>query len=131
MTKKTVLLLTLSVAAAAYAFGRYAQPEKVVVKEVEVVKRDVKTVVRTVKQPDGTVIRERTTEDKTQTMSEKEKTVVNDKSKVTVNALLGYSFNDRKEIYGLMVQKQMFGPVSVGAFGMSDTTVGVTIGISF
>ena len=36
MTKKTVLLLTLSVAAAAYAFGRYAQPEKVVVKEVEV-----------------------------------------------------------------------------------------------
>lgn len=131
MTKKTALLITLSVALLAYAFGRYAQPEKVVVKEVEVVKRDVRTVVKTVKQPDGTVIRERVTEDKTQTAKSNETVTVNQGSKVKLNALVGWSFDERKEVYGVMIQKDMFGPVSIGAFGLSDKTVGITIGISF
>lgn len=131
MKKRTIALIFLSAIAVSYSVGRYLQPEKVVVKEVEVIKRDVKTVVKTIKQPDGTIIRERTTEDKTQTNKSNETVVTNQGSKVRINAIAGWSFEHKKEIYGLMVQKDILGPISVGVFGMSDKTIGVTVGISF
>lgn len=131
--KKTLIKLGIGclLLLGAYSAGRWAQPAKVITKEVQVVKKDVRTVVRTIKQPDGTVIRERTTEDKTVTSNEKNSKIESNKPAWKVNALVGYSFDSKKEEYGIMVQKNYVGPVNLGVYATTAKTVGVTLGFEF
>jgi len=52
-------------------------------------------------------------------------------SKVHVNALLGYDFHQDKATYGIMVSKKFIGPINVGAFGLTNKTFGVSLGMEF
>lgn len=118
---------------------------KEVVKEAEA---KVKVVYRTkIIKPDGTQIE--TVKEKEETRTEREsnreekkdvdKTVVarTDTLQIkefdkgwTALGMVGYSFKG-EVIYGAGIQKQIMGPLTVGAWGLSNSTVGVSIGVTF
>lgn len=123
-----ILLISVTIA---FAVGRYTKPAEVVTKEVEVVKKDVVTVVRTVKSPDGTVVRERRTEDRSETNTSREVEVKSHTPEWKAALMAGYSFKQGREVYGASIQKNFIGPISLGAWGLSDGTVGLSVGIEF
>jgi hypothetical protein len=141
-----------------FACGRWAAPTKVrvetktveVVKEVEKSKTDEqkheKVVKHEIDKPDGTKDITTTTtendEDKTQTdtstSQQKEtdasKEIDRSTSKVTVAAIgavnLG-SLTSSPISYGLSISKPVLGPFTLQAFGLSNATVGMGIGLTF
>lgn len=51
---------------------------------------------------------------------------------LNLSALAGVdSLNRFKPIYGAAVTKQVLGPITIGAFGMSNSVVGLSVGITF
>lgn len=135
-------LVGLLLLALGYGLGRYIQPAKIetkieqVVKEVEVVKKDIVIKERIIKQKDGTEITERTTEDKSSATTDKKSesssstVVTNKKPDWRVNAL-GALNKDRDITYGLQVERRILGNISAGVYGMTDTTIGLSIGMEF
>lgn len=135
MTKTNIAIALLVCIGLGYGIGRYVQPAKVEVKETtkEVIKRDVVTVVKEITRPDGTKETETRTEDRSTETSDTAKN-----SKVTaqrpawkVNGMIGYVSDKSKTEYGVMVQKDYIGPVSLGAYATTEKTVGLTVGFSF
>lgn len=117
-------------------------------KEVKNEDKDVETVIVETTYPDGTVKKETRIIDKgkikvtfeAEGSSESEKSKVTSilKSEVKENAnwnvsLLAGSENLKYNefIYGVHVQKTVLGPFSVGAFGLTNKTVGLSIGGTF
>lgn len=160
MSTKEKVVLSVVVVVVAFASGRYLAPTKVVTKTetVEVVKQvDAKTseadrdkhkattTTETV-QPDGTkTITTTTTEDsvthkqasdvsssESTKATEAFKEVIRSSDKVTISALAAFSLNDLKPIYGTSVYKPILGPfgLGVGAIGLTNTTVFVSLGLS-
>ncbi len=135
----------------AFAFGRYSVPEKIKIetKVVEVEKKVV-TVVRDkhkntkivdVVKPDGsketttTVIEDTVTDRKsketgTTNAASSSETTKGD-SKVTISALGGYDLNSSKLVYGLSLTKPILGPIALGVFGLSNKTLGFSLGLTF
>lgn len=106
------------------ACGYYLMPKKEIIKTVE---KQVDRVVTVVKSPDGTV-----------------KKVITDKSKINtgvhekvnigrprygLSVLVGTDFSN--PVYGLHVNKELLGPITVGVFGLTNKTLGVSIGLNF
>lgn len=125
---------------------------QVVTKTVEVDKTDYhknKVLVETVTtKPDGTVVRKREFLDKseivkddrtntdtnsnssTTTHTESSKTYANDKG--SVRALVARNMDHISEdIYGVGVEKKILGPFTLGAFGLTDKTLGLSLGMTF
>lgn len=130
--KLTVILCLLS-AVLASAITYYMLPQKTIETTKEVIKTDVKTVVRTVKQPDGTTDTTTTIEDhSTRTETSKNQTVVA-RSKLSASLLVANDFSTRlfQPIYGAHVSKEILGPITVGVFGLSNATVGLSVGLNF
>lgn len=50
---------------------------------------------------------------------------------LNVSALAATSFSEFKPLYGVSVTKQVIGPITAGAFGLNNGTVGVSLGLSF
>jgi len=135
-------LIGLILLALGYGLGRYIQPAKIetkieqVVKEVEVVKKNIVVKERIIKQKDGTEITERTTEDRsTETTDKKSESssstvVTNKKPDWRVNAL-GALNKDRDITYGLQVERRILGNISAGVYGMTDKTIGLSVGMEF
>lgn len=130
--------------ALAFATGRYTNTKpSISLSEKTTVQRDTvkntqthKTVVTT-KAPDGTIKTVATidtnteAENKTQDVSS---TKLEQKSapKLNVSALAGVETTKSfAPVYGLSVSKEILGPVIVGLFGMTNGTVGVSLGLEF
>ncbi len=145
------LLIALLVS---FAFGRFLGPEKVRVetktveaeKKTDIVKTDTDrhketTITQTVS-PDGTKQTvTRITEDTTKKTDSKDvttdsktsdtvKEVTRSASKVTLSALGGI-YDLKTPVYGGSITKPMLGPIAVGVWGLSNFTVGVSIGLTF
>lgn len=63
-----------------------------------------------------------------------EKDITYKGSKLTLSALAGAKVNFSEPLtpaYGGMIQKEVLGPISVGAFGFSNGMAGVSVGVSF
>jgi beta-lactam-binding protein with PASTA domain len=142
MSIKTQLLTLLVIAALAYATGRYLQPAKVevkqveVVKEVEVIKRDVRTVIKEVERPDGTREKETVIEDRTRERTKKESetqthtVVTNLKPQWKVQGLVQLN-NIQQPTYGVGVERRIIGPVFVGAWGKQSREFGLSVSLEF
>jgi NCAIR mutase (PurE)-related protein len=144
---------------AAFAFGRYSAPEKVKIetKVVEVEKksenkstdtdrnkRKETTVTETV-YPDGRketkteVVETTQTERKTDTsvVTEREKDAAETKEtsrsgKVSLSALTGVDVtNLNAPIFGAHLLTNVLGPVTIGVWGLSNATGGLSLGLSF
>ncbi len=102
------------------------------------VKQDTHEVITTIKAPNGTVQTVETvdttaltnTDSTTNTQSQ---LVVVPNPKNNVSALAGFDLSKSGLIptYGISVNRQFLGPVTIGAFGLTSGTVGVSIGINF
>ena len=142
--------LILAVAAiTSFSFGRYSAPkipDTHTVTDVKVdEKKDIlnddhkKTVI--VKTPDGTTTTTITDDDvvKTNDLVDTDKhtdaTVTAPKtSTLNLSALSGVEYsgpNAFKPFYGLSVTKQLVGPVTIGVWGLTNSTIGVSIGLNF
>lgn len=139
------LLLGLLLLLIGVAVGRYSLPAKIMEKTITDTQKDIQkddhtiTTVVSVKQPDGTVTT--TTEQKNDvtTTSEQhkhqdaEKTVTYNTQKVTLSALMTTRpFSGiPMTAYGGVLQYRVLGGITVGVLGVSDGTLGVTIGLAF
>lgn len=156
MSTKTKILVFVILTVGAFLAGRYSTPEKIRVetKIVEVEKKtedsktdtdkhkETKTVTETA--PDGTtkiitIIVEdenKKTEDKktsdSVTNRDETKEITRNRSKLSISVLGGTNFLNPPlvPIYGAHVTYSVLGPITVGAFGLSNLTFGVSIGLN-
>lgn len=159
-TKTKIIIATISLITA-FAFGRYSVPERVKIEtkivevekktsdknsEAERNKKKTTETKETVK-PDGT--RETTTKtteetevskknnehstDETSKNSESSKEVISGQSKTSLNVLAGVKANDITGglIYGVSVTKPILGPISIGIWGLTNSTIGASVGLLF
>lgn len=152
MQSKTKAIIAVLIVAVSFAAGRYTTPEKVKTetKIVEVEKKTKKvdtkehkkTVIRWVTNPDGTKTKtEVITDDRDSNTSEtdqierdssKTTEITRSSSKVTVSALVGMSISaPGVPIYGVSVTKPILGPITVGFFGLTNKTGGLSLGLTF
>lgn len=160
MTTKTSVIISAVAMLGAFAAGRWAAPEKIrietktveVERKTEQTKTDTErdrrreTVVTEVERPDGTKERTTKTVEETQTTKKTDRTATDDikttqstseettrgTSKVTISALAGIPTTaPGVPVYGLHVSKPILGPITVGFWGLSDTTVGCSLGLTF
>lgn len=153
MTLKWKLALVAVALLSAFAFGRWSSPEKVVIKKevVEVEKKtsnsdkdgkkDVETHI--IEHPDGTketIITSHSEWEKhhssstdNSTSTKDEKVVVSSSSKVTLSLLGGVNVNSlgSAPLWGASLTKPILGPITVGAWGVSNGTVGASLGLTF
>jgi hypothetical protein len=151
-----VVGIALLIGTLGYGFGRYSAP--IQIKEVEKIKivtvekkventkekKDVQVVV--VQKPDGTTTT--TTTDKTTidiaASTNTDTTSLTDKSKLTVFSRPSWKFTLMggmdihtsnltvvKPIYGGMIERSILGPISIGAWGISNGTFGLSAAIAF
>lgn len=143
--------------ATAFAFGRYTVAVKTVTvtKTVEVEKKvtdidaeqkkHTKTTVVETQSPDGAKTKTTTITQDTDSKKNTDivdntkkdetdiKTVTEAGSKVTISALGGVHINglSSKLIYGVSVSKPILGPITAGAFVLSEPAAGVSLGLTF
>lgn len=88
------------------------------------------TTIVTTKEPNGTTKTIETIDSKTKT-----KTVVQapQAKKLNVSVLVANDFSQStpKLLYGVSVTKEVLGPITIGLFGLTNGTVGGSIGINF
>jgi hypothetical protein len=151
MKTRYKILITVVVVAASFAAGRHSKPEviKVETKIVEVEKKvkdteknkNKKTVIVKKELPGGhkettTTITENTQSSSTTTVDKK--TDANSSSetrrgssRLTISPLIGFNIQNGQPVWGASVSKDLFGPVNMGLWGLSNGTCGVSLGISF
>ena len=152
MNTKTIIIVSIVALLTAFAFGRWSAPEKVKIQTIEVEKKTddkkvniddhkVTTITETDK-PDGTKVKttiisdnrntkitDKKTDDTTTTTT---KEIDRSTSKVTISALAAMNVTKfGLPIYGASVTKSILGPITVGAFGLQNGTVGMSLGLSF
>lgn len=115
--------------------------------------KKLRTITTEITRPDGT--KEKTTrtvqvtstnkttdkETKTHEETEKEtkqtesKLVENNRSGLTISAMAGLDVTNlsspQKPVYGGHIQKSLLGPIGIGAFGLTNGTCGMSVGLSF
>ena len=125
-----------------FALGRYSvkTPPAVVSDTTKVVDttKDQETNKNTiiVKHPDGTetiTINEDTktkTKEEARTDAHVEITPAPRKT-LNVSALAGVDIRQKSAVYGVAVNKEVLGSITVGVWGFTNGTVGVSVGVSF
>lgn len=144
MNLKTKIVLGLISLAITFALGRYTKNQDTVIKqETEDEKnkekdKDKKKVTVIIKKPDGTEITKIIEETKIrekETQRTVDKLYQEVKSRtglVNVSALIGTEhIRQLTPVYGLSVSKEILGPVTVGAWGMTNSSIGVSLGVNF
>jgi len=130
----------LVIFAVGYGTALLTRPAKVITKTQtitqthDIIHDHIHTVVVT--KPDGT---KTTTTDDNSVINDNSSTKDSSSTITTyskpqwkVGALAGLSVNSlSKPIYGAQVEKRLLGPISIGAFGLSNSTGGVSLSLEF
>lgn len=145
-TKTTVIISAVSLAVA-FAGGRYSvqapsskTKEVVQVDTTKDIAKNTKKKTTIEKNPDGstkTTIDEETTTDTssvTNSLTKVSQSVTAVRTgTLNISALGGMDFSSSipKPIYGASVTKEIVGPVTLGAFGLMNGVVGLSVGVNF
>jgi lipopolysaccharide export LptBFGC system permease protein LptF len=144
MTIRLTLLLGLLIAVLFFALGRYTITSKTITQDKKTDEiKDTNTqkheVITQVKKPDGsmttiTVIdTNRSTQDNKQSDT-LTKTVEKPRQPITNISLIAgtttHSFTSPPS-YGISINREIAGPITVGAFGLVNGTIGISIGVNF
>lgn len=128
-----------------FSLGRFMQPERVVIKKEEIVKeaehtkKEKRQITKEVTHPDGTketvVINEEinSSDKQKEKQSTSEKVVENSKKqwKVAATAVKKKDPQHNSIVYGVNVEKRLFGPLFIGTSFNQDRDFGVSIGLEF
>lgn len=144
MVKKAIILLVIAVVG--FAFGRYSVQSKEITKTVEN-KVDTKTDIdknthketTITKKPNGeevTVVVEDTKTDisrtKESSTSSTAQVTVPARKTINISVLAANDYkNPFKPIYGISFQKEFLGPITLGVWGLANSTIGLSIGLNF
>lgn len=93
-----------------------------------------KTVIVTVKAKDGSSTTTETIDQKSKTKTDAISQVpVTTKQKTNISVLVGNDFSNSviKPMYGVSVTRELLGPVTVGAYGLTNGVIGISLGINF
>lgn len=149
MTTKNKIIFSLLALVATFAAGRYSnqvsykKDTKTSIVEDKNTQKDTheKTVTTVVEKPDGekqtTITQTKdvvaTISDVKDTKSETQvsKVTGNGTSKLTISALVGIDIHTKLPTYGASITKDVLGPVSIGVFGLTNGTAGISLGVSF
>lgn len=151
MTPRIKIVIVGVALIVAFASGRYLTPEKVKIetKIVEVEAKTKETEAHKHKETTTTVIKEVSGKEETTTVVVEDsgkdikstdninkttdtlKEVTTGSSKVTISALGAFDFKAGKPAYGISVTKPILGPIAIGLFGLTNDTLGCSLGISF
>ena len=115
----------LTILAVGVAAGYWLMPKKVIVKE-KIKYTDRVTVV--VKKPDGTT--ETRIEDKSRTVTDEKTTVNAGRNAYNLSLMASTDFKGNPS-YGLSVDKEFLGPITVGVFATTSRTLGLRFGLNF
>lgn len=131
----------------AFAAGRYLTPTKIEIQTVEVEKKQTETdrdkhketTTVTTEKPDGSKVTEtKTTEDTSTTRSTNQTTDTTTHTTKTytgirtrVSGLVGIDVGGRNVAYGAAVSRNVLGPITAGAWGLTNGTIGVSLGLEF
>lgn len=144
-SKQPVIIISVLLLVS-FAAGRYSVSNPTVKTEVtknteEAVKTNKVThkVTTITKDPSGkdiTTITEDTASNTDKvidsTTTEKQTIVPAKRNSVNVSALASVNFTrSSMPVYGASVSKEIIGPITVGVFGLTDSTIGVSIGLNF
>lgn len=128
---KYAAVAVLVALATGYGIGRHLQPpkveEKVVTRTVE--KRDIQVVTKVITKTDGTTETTTIETDKTVITDDKKSETKMQSQLYKVEAIAAYKSGDI--LYGASVSKKFIGDISVGAFALTNGTIGLTTGVSF
>lgn len=141
---KTKIIGSIIIIAVSFAFGRYTAPSAAI-KTIETNQTDTETQKDTHKETTITkdkngnevtkIIEDSTTKKDKQSTTNIDQTVTpSNKDILNVSALVatdGFSLSNITPVYGLSVTKNLLGPITVGAFGLTNRTVGLSIGVNF
>jgi hypothetical protein len=146
MTTQTKGLIALALLSLSFAAGRYSVNETTEHTAIKIdesrstnTDKDIKRVEVIVKEPNGRETRTITEEDKSK-VSERVDSSTNietvietgKRSTINVSALVGMNWENRHPaIYGISVNKEILGPITIGAWGLNNGTVGLSIGVNF
>ena len=137
MSKYILFVIVIIVS---YATGRYMSPEKIKteVKTVEVEKVVTKVEHKTVKikeNKDGskeTIIVTDSRAGSTTNIRSQDKTKeLTVRDKINVSLLAGNSLPISAPIFGASVQKNFIGPITLGAWVLTNKTGGLSVGLNF
>ncbi len=135
MTNKTITILVLITGLVGYASGRYLQPPQIkeVVKTVEIVKHDTTTIIKERKNPDGSTEKDTTIVNHDTDISSSKDSKVTEilKPQWKVQAQYGYNFSDLRPVYGAGVEHRFIGPISLGVWGNTNHTAGLSASLEF
>lgn len=151
MTTKWKVLISIVALTTAFAAGRWTTPVKIKTEiKTVTVKEKVKgtekeihreTTITETTYPDGrkevktvivedstksTTSKENTNKDKTENQETTYAT-----AKVTISALGGFNLSDPTPVYGASISKPILGPITIGAWGLSNKTLGASLGLTF
>lgn len=126
----SIMIYTLLVVSATHYLYPRIETKTV---DQEITKYNVVTVTRTVTKPDGTSDTTTTTTDRTISKATETKQQSTTAATLNVSGLVANDFSQGllKPIYGVSVSKQLIGPITVGGFGLTNGTIGVSIGLNF
>lgn len=153
MTTRVKIIIVVVALATSYAAGRWSAPEKVkiVTQTVEVEKKtndktvdkDQKVTVIVNTKPNGEKTETTITENKTKddvkttdthtTTKSDDKEVTKSQSRLNLSVLGGVDARGPQvsPVFGGHVSKEVLGPVSVGLWGLSNGSAGVSLGLTF
>lgn len=151
-TKQTIIALVVALLTG-LAIGRFTLPSKVItkteIKEVDKNTAQVRqkdnsvTTITEVKKPDGTVTTTTKIDNNIQTNSKNtstdskdsktDKEVTYNTNRWTIQAVAAFRpfSGSVPTVYGGSVSYRLLGPITVGGIGLSDGTVGASLGLSF
>lgn len=129
MTYQKAILLVLAIIIS-FAFGRYSVKQIDKVEDVEEHK-DTRIVTVIIEKPSGEKVTTVTEETNTDTTIHTD-LKINKRSTFNVSGLIGTdAFHNFQPIYGISVSKELIGPITIGAYGMTNGIVGLSVGINF
>lgn len=142
-----------AVTALSFIVGRYSAPEKIKIEKETATetesakssndKKDQEKIETTVKRKDGTEITRIRYITKTEVIKEeskaalavsKETKTIENRRGVVVQALIGLPLNSSilsGPVFGAAFNKQILGPINIGAFAFTDMRVGISLGLEF
>jgi hypothetical protein len=141
-TKYKVIIATCTILVA-FAFGRYSAPKipdsHSITDTTKEINKDVDTHKTTVitKTPDGkevtTITEDTSSKSKSDSDTKTDVTITAPKTSAVNISLLAGLDTGRGFVptYGISANKELIGPVTVGAFGLTNGTIGLSIGVNF
>lgn len=134
---RIALAACLIVAVLSAVLTRHYFPQiqtKTVTVDKEVIRNDIQTVVHSIKEPNGDVDTTTTTTDHSIKIDVDKSTAETlQKPTMNISAIMANDVSHSLLVptYGISISKQVLGPFTIGLFGLTNGTGGVSLGINF